>query len=209
VVSSHPDVTVSPQQVTVAPAATQEFELTVAARRLGPLYARLQFVLEEPCRDTSLVELFANVIGEEIAYTNALSFGTVALCEERWDTLRISNRSADTLWLEGIALAGSDAAVFTVLTPQRFGTRLLWGRLSPFRCALLRSRHPMGRESARVELRVRLGTRSLELQVLLSGRRRTPLLSAPEQLRFGTLPQGQRAQQLVTISNAGELPHPC
>jgi hypothetical protein len=205
VVSSHPDITVSPQQVTVAPAATQEFELTVAARRLGPLYARLQFVLEEPCRDTSLVELFANVIGEEIAYTNALSFGTVALCEERWDTLRISNRSADTLWLEGIALAGLDAAVFTVLTPA-LPAQIAPGETLSLPVRFAPQQTPDGEKSARVELQVRLGTRSLELQVLLSGRRRTPLLSAPEQLRFGTLPQGQRAQQLVTISNAGELP---
>jgi len=205
VVSSHPDVTVSPQQAIVAAAATQEFELRVAARRLGPLHARLQFVLEEPCRDTSLAELFADVVGEEIAYTNALSFGTVALCQERWDTLRITNRSADTLWLESITVAGPDAALFTVIAPA-LPVQIVPGETLSLPVRFAPQQTPDGEKSARVELRVRLGARSLELQALLSGRRRTPLLSAPEQIRFGTLPQGQTAQQLVTIANVGELP---
>ncbi|MDW7997607.1 MAG: choice-of-anchor D domain-containing protein, partial [Bacteroidota bacterium] len=200
--SSHPDVTVTPQSADIPASASQPFTITVSPQRLGVLRAELLFIVTEPCLDTQRVLVYGSVTGEGIAHSSLIDFGTVVFCQERTDTLAISNGTADTLWLLSAAINGADASVFTADFPP------LPVGIAPGEVARYAVRfHPVGatdgQKQAQLELTVRAGLEVLRLEVLLLGRRETPLLSAPLQVFFGNVLLGAAARQPLVVNNRG------
>ncbi|GBD07650.1 hypothetical protein HRbin21_01481 [bacterium HR21] len=202
--SSHPDVTVMPQAVTIPASGTQLFTITLTPQRLGLLQAELRFLVSEPCLDTHRVVVRAMVTGEGVTYTSLLDFGTVAFCQERSDTVVIANGTADTLWLLAAQLRGADAAAFVVeLPPLPFGVAP--GEEARLAVFFRPQGLPDGLKQAQLELTARQGLEPMALTVQLVGRRETPLLGAPPQISFGTVLVGASAQQPVTLTNRGNV----
>lgn len=200
--SLHPEVSVSPQTVTIPASGRQDFTIVVAPQRLGLLEAELLFIVSEPCVDTHRVVVRASVTGDGVAYTSVVDFGTVAFCQERFDTVVVTNQAADTLWIEAATLVGPDAAVFGIMLPP-LPVGIVPGESARYPVFFRPAGTPDGVKSARLRLEARLGAEPLSLDVLLSGRRQTPLLSAPPQVDFGSVVLGRVAQQPLGVSNRG------
>lgn len=203
--SSRPEVVVAPQTVVIPAAGQQSFVVTVTPQQLGVLQAELFFLVSDPCPDTHRVLVRAVVTGEGVTYTSVLDFGAVAFCEERVDTLRISNETADTLWLLAASLSGGDAGFFAVQLPL-LPVYIAPGRAERYAVIFRPFGAPDGIRSAWLRLSARVGPDPLLMEVFLSGRRETPLLSAPPQVNFGVIFAGGSSQQPVVLSNRGNLP---
>ncbi len=205
VVSSHPDVSVTPQTAVIPASGEQSFTITLAPQRLGPLEAELAFMVSDPCPDTHRVRLQATIVGEGLSYRSALDFGALPFCREGVDTLRIDNGTADTLWLLAASLTGPDAELFAVELPP-LPAGIAPGGSGRYAVFFRPLRAPDGEKYARMQLRVRLGLELLVLEILLHGRRQTPLLGAPAHVEFGTTFVGTVARQTLVLSNRGVLP---
>ena len=200
--SSTPEVTVAPQTATIPASSSAPFTVTVTPQRLGSLVAELRFLVSDPCLDTHRVVLQASVVGEGLTHTSFLDFGSVAFCQERGDTVSIDNGTADTVWLLEARLSGADAAAFVAEFPA-LPVGIAPGESLRFAVVFRPLGLSDGVKQAQIELVVRVGTELRLLGVQLSGRRETPLLSAPLQVSFGTVLIGASARQPVTVTNQG------
>ncbi|MCS7176507.1 MAG: choice-of-anchor D domain-containing protein [Candidatus Kapabacteria bacterium] len=205
VLSSHPDVSVSPTSAVILASGSYDFTVTVTPQRLGVLEAEVAFALAELCPDTHRVRLYGTVTGEGVAYSPLLDFGTVAFCQERSDTLVLSNATADTLWLLEAVLLGPDAAVFITELPP-LPIRLQPRGHARYAIHFRPQRTTDGDKSAQLRLTARLGVEMLQLTVTLRGRRETPILSAPPQVHFGGVFAGATSQQPLVVGNRGAFP---
>lgn len=203
--NSHPGVTVVPQTAVIPASGVQSFTVTLEPRQLGPLQAELAFIVADPCPDTHRVRIQAIVTGEGLTYSSALDFGSVAFCREGSDTLRISNSTADTLWLLAASLVGADAELFAVELPP-LPAGIPPGESASYEVFFRPLRAPDGSKSARLQLHGRLGLEPVLLEVFLQGRRETPLLGAPLEVEFGMTFVGTAAQHVLVLSNRGVLP---
>jgi hypothetical protein len=204
VLSSHPDVSVTPQAVAIPAAGTYDFTVTLTPQRLGVVDAVLSFIVAEPCPDTHAVWLHAVVTGEGVTYTTVLDFGTLALCQERTDTLLLSNGTADTLRLLAASIVGPDAALFSITLPP-LPVALAPGEQGRYAVSFRPAGSPDGPKQAQLLLTARAGPEPLLMEVLLLGRRETPLLSAPPSVSFGNVFVGAVAAQPLVVSNRGSI----
>jgi hypothetical protein len=80
-------------------------EISVFADEPGIFSAPLEIIFNEPCRDTILIYIFANVIVLQLDYPDFIDFGKVSFCSEHFKSFSLTNNGNIVLQLDSIKLS--------------------------------------------------------------------------------------------------------
>ncbi|MBL0176232.1 MAG: choice-of-anchor D domain-containing protein [Ignavibacteria bacterium] len=114
-----PNVTFTPPlPVTVSPAQTVQFTLSLTLQVPGAVSLSGWFIASVPCVDSLTIDMSAAGSGG-MTFAD-ISFGIVPNCQPATRTMVLRNELAQTARITGIRVSGSDASFFSVVSPSTF-----------------------------------------------------------------------------------------
>jgi hypothetical protein len=198
---------VTPQAVTLAPAAQQTFDVTFTPTSGGFNSTTLCFVIDAPCSDSLCVEAQGVATSGTLSAPVAVSFGSVPQCTSKRDTLAYFNSGTAALTLVGPTLVGPNTNAFVLVNPAAVTNRTLQ---AGERADLIVDFDPQtlndGIKEAEVVMSAIVDGTPREVRTRLVGHRETALPGAPNEIIFGAIDVGLTSTQRLTLLNTTTVP---
>ncbi len=204
VVSSNPKVTVTPSQdVTIPAKGSTDFTVTMAMDVAGPVEAGLQFIFDSHCDDTLETKVSGVVLDGNLSYNSSIDYGIVAPCRDSVMTLTIANTGETPIELRTMAIQGTDAALFSFVTPFTPTTIAVDSTYS-IDILFDPSNTSDGVKTAEVVFTAYYNSKENTYKTVLTGERRSGILSVPEPIVFGNIIIGKQSSKSVRVTNSGQ-----
>lgn len=204
--STSPDVVVTPQAVTIANAASQQFDITYTPTSSGLTSAQLWFVYDAPCKDSFMVAMQGQGVNGVVNAPTAITFGNVS-CVVKQDSIVYTNASTVPISLIDVAVQGTDASLVSVLNQAVFlASALAPGESRALQIAFDAQQTVDGPKRATVVVRATINNAPTELRTDVFAERRTELPGAPNAIAFGAIDIASTSQQRLTLFNTTSAP---
>jgi hypothetical protein len=205
IISSRATVTPSTANFAASGGAAS-FSITFPATSAGILRDTLKFVFEQPCRDTIICIIEVTGVEAALGFRNEINFGDVVSCQQRTDTVSYTNTGQADLQITSMAISGADAAVFSFSSPLNFPVLLkpleTLKREVTFNPVFTTD----GLKIAQVTTNADINGVNRSFLTLLRGERKSAILTAPDQITFGSIETLSTAVQRLTLRNNGTQP---
>lgn len=204
--SSSPDVVVTPQSVTIATAASQQFDITYTPTASGLTSAVLWFVYDAPCKDSFMVAVQGQGVNGIVNAPTALTFGNVS-CVVKQDSIVYTNASALPISLIDVSVIGADASLVTITNQSTFiATALAPGEARALQISFDAQQTVDGPKRATIVVRATINNAPTSIRTDVFAERQTQLPGAPNAIAFGAIDIASTSQQRLTLFNTTSAP---
>ncbi len=165
------------------------------------------FHITEPCDTTLCVPMNGTGIQSSVLVRkSSLNYGTLFLCQDSTLSLSIVNTGTAPLNLQGLAITGTDAALFEETPPTSTPQTIAPGDSVVVTIRFVPGRSGTdGAKTATLEITTDDPAQPL-IRVSLLGERRRQFLATPVQLDFGRVDVGTVKEDTVTLDNRTGAP---
>lgn len=202
VISARQAATVNPTTATLtASGGTASFDITFPAISGGILRDTLKFVFDQPCQDTITCYVEVTGIRANLGFRNELNFLDVISCQQRADSVSYTNTGQANLTINSMTITGKDAAVFSFTSPMTSPVILTPGETRKWEVQFSPLYTTDGLKTAQVVANATVDGVPGDYNTLLRGERKSIIITAPDQIFFGSIESQLTATQRLTLTN--------
>ncbi len=201
VASSNNQFTVQPQVADLEAGGFADFEVTFSPTTAELHTTSLLFRFDTPCSDSISMTAYGRGTIGDYKYTEKISFGNIADCEESIDSILVSSISSTGAQIDTMIISGADAGLFRFINDVVF-PYVLNGREPLIRYIAFNPKGASeGIKKATVITKASLKTVKTELLTELTGEVKSPAKINPQQLNFGSVIVSSSIQNRITVTN--------
>ncbi|MBI3260297.1 MAG: choice-of-anchor D domain-containing protein [Ignavibacteriae bacterium] len=202
IISSQQAATVNPTAATLAASGgSASFTITFPATSGGILRDSLKFVFDQPCKDTITCYIEVTGIETTLGFRNELNFLDVLSCRMRADSVSYSNTGLADLTINSMVIKGNDAAVFSFSSPMTSPVILAPLETRKWEVIFNPTYTTDGLKTAQVIANATVNGVNRDYITLLRGERKSIIITAPDQITFGSIESLLTATQRLTLTN--------
>ncbi|HPD34052.1 MAG TPA: choice-of-anchor D domain-containing protein, partial [Candidatus Kapabacteria bacterium] len=207
VLISNPDIKAFPLGGILLPnlGNNLDFRFTINSKTEGTQTAIIQFIFNDPCRDTVSAKIHFNSIFANFALPNNINFGILSPCQSKRDTIYLENNSTAPFIIKSISnILGTDNTLFNLTKPQiKLPDTLFAGDKVPFIVNFDPQSSNDGNKSAYFEITLYVNGVETTKRIDLTGERRSGFVVSPPELNFGSVVINTQKTMSVTLQNIG------
>ena len=182
-----------------------DFEFVINEKNEGNQEYIVEFIFDNPCRDTAYALIKANSIHSKYAIPDSLNFGILSPCESKIDSIKIQNLSKAPFIIRSISVVqGIDYDLFSLNKSIKNLPDTLFENDSE---TLIFEFNPInstdGQKQAYIDIEIYINGNIENKRVYLTGERKSGFLITPESLDFGDVIINTSKQLSLTLQNNG------
>ncbi|MCE5304875.1 choice-of-anchor D domain-containing protein [bacterium] len=207
VLISNPDIKVFPFGGILLPNSGNNlnFKFTTNSKIEGNQTVNVQFIFNDPCRDTIYATIHFNSLFANYTIPNQINFGTLSPCQSKSDTIYLENNSSAPFILKSIGgLQGTDFSLFTLSSNAiKLPDTLFAGESIAFFVNFDPQSSIDGNKSAYFEIDLYINGTDTTKRIDLIGERRSGFVVSPPELNFGNVVVNTQKTMSVVLENTG------
>ncbi|MEN6511247.1 MAG: choice-of-anchor D domain-containing protein, partial [Chloroherpetonaceae bacterium] len=207
VLISNPDIKVFPFGGILLPNSGNNlnFKFTTNSKIEGNQTVNVQFIFNDPCRDTIYATIHFNSLFANYTIPDQINFGTLSPCQSKSDTIYLENNSSAPFILKSIGgLQGTDFSLFTLSSNAiKLPDTLFAGESIAFFVNFDPQSSIDGNKSAYFEIDLYINGTDTTKRIDLIGERRSGFVVSPPELNFGNVVVNTQKTMSVVLENTG------
>lgn len=194
--------TVTPNQLNISSGMDGQIQYSIPIKKSGSNIDTMVLCITKPCIDTQYVVVECIGVVAEAKQNNRLDFGSIEFCEEKIDSVILSNTGQVNITVNSMEIVGSDKQFFQFVNSMTFPATLLPQTRIVRQVRFFPTITTDGAKSAFVESDVSIGGTNKLFSTNLYGERTSTLLSAPE-ISVLKVEEQSRIEDRLTLRNTG------
>lgn len=199
--SSFPYVDVTPQTALINPGETIEFAVDMTITNAIEIDGVLTMVFDEPCLDSSIVNIIGKGFQGKIEHPESIDYGTVPFCESRIEEILINSTGNTSVSIKNMVISGRDESAFVFADDVDFPKELMPGGVISRSVSFDASHLSDGPKQGELVMTVEISGRDSIFTVPLNAVRISPQFEMPAYIEFGDVIAGNNSEQIITVIN--------